>query len=123
MYVKRRREQRGWTLAELSRQSNIPYGTLRNIEQNERPVKPLEGTVRALAKALEEESPDILFALAGYGIPISQSEEARRHSVDILLESHPEWLHMLQRVQNELPSTEQDQALQVLRVFLNMRNN
>lgn len=119
-YVKRRREQRGWNLSELSRQSNIPYGTLRNIEQNPKPVKPKEETLRALAKALEEETLDMLFTLAGYGIPMSETAEARQHSFDALFASHPDWIPTLQHIQNKLSPTEQDQALQVFRVFIKL---
>jgi transcriptional regulator with XRE-family HTH domain len=122
MYVRRRRMQRGWTVAELSRQSNIPYGTLRNIEQNTKPVKPKESTIRALAEALEEEDADILFALAGYGIPISPTAESRQHSIDVLLAGHPEWWNVLQKIQT-MPPERQDQALQVLLVFVGMNNN
>lgn len=117
MYVKRRRTQLGWSLAELSRQSNIPYGTIRNIEQNKKPVKAQEVTIRALATALKEDSPDILFALAGYGIPMSQSVETRNQVVDGLIASRPEWREMLHHIAQRMTPEEQDQALQVLRVY------
>jgi transcriptional regulator with XRE-family HTH domain len=120
MYVKRCRQQRGWTLAELSHRSGVPYGTLRNIEQNKKPVKPQEGTIRALATALDERDPEMLFTLAGYGIPLSPTVEARKHSIDALLVSHPEWRKELQAVQDDMTPAQQDQALQVLRVFIRM---
>ena len=117
MYIKRRREQHGWTLAELSRQANLPYGTVRYIEQHDKPVKPQEVTVRALSAALKEESPDILFALAGYGIPLSETVESRNMVVDGLMESHPEWRDMLHHIAERMTPEEQDRALQVLRVY------
>lgn len=126
MYITRRRTRRGWSIAELSRQANVPYGTLRNIEQKKVPVKPMETTIRALATALaeqgqEQEELDMLLTLAGYGIRISQSAEVRRHSIDVLLETRPEWRKELEWIQNEMTPEQQDQALQALRVFNRMQ--
>jgi transcriptional regulator with XRE-family HTH domain len=126
MYITRRRTRRNWSMAELGRQADVPYGTLRNIEQKTLPVKPLETTIRKLAAALaekgqEQEELDMLLALAGYGIPISQSAEVRQHTLDVLLESHPEWKKELLVIQNEMTPAQQDQALQALRVFNRMQ--
>lgn len=121
MYIKRLRTRRGWTMAELSRRAELPYGTLRNIEQNKRPVKPQETTIRALAAALEEDDTEMLFTLAGYGIPISPSAEVRRHSLDVFLEAHPAWKKELLIVQDDMTPEQQDHALQVLRVFNRMQ--
>lgn len=126
MYITRRRKKfRNWSMAELSRQAGVPYGTLRNIEQKKLPVKPLESTIRLLAAALaeqgqEQEELDMLLTLAGYGIPMSQSAEVRRHSIDVLLETRPEWLKELLSIQDDMTPEQQDQALQSLRVFNRM---
>jgi hypothetical protein len=114
-------------MAELGRQADVPYGTLRNIEQKKNPVKPQEMTLRALAASLaeeghEQEELDMLFALAGYGIQISPSAEVRQHSIDVLLETRPDWRKELEWVQNEMTPEQQDQALEVLRVFNRMQS-
>lgn len=116
MYIKRKREQRGWTIADLSRQSNVPYGTIRNIEQNPRPVKPQEETLRALALALEDDGDDMLLrTLAGYGIPKNGAAE-RNHIIDGLVTAHQGWREMLHNIAERTPE-EQDHMLQVLRVY------
>ena len=120
MYIKRRREQRGWSLAELSRQANLPYGTVRYIEQHPKPVKPQEITIRALAAVLEDDGPDILFALSGYGIPMSETVEERNQAIDALIAIREDWRDMLQHIAERLTPEEQDQALQVLRVFMRL---
>ena len=121
LYIKKQRKLRGWTLSELSRQSNVPYGTLRNIEQNPNAVKPKEITITRIGAALEEKNMDLLFAAAGYGIPISPSEEARRDAITMLLLTNPEWGRALERVQNEMTAEEQDQALHMFRMFIQLR--
>lgn len=119
MYIKRKREQRGWTIADLSRQSNVPYGTIRNIEQNKKSVKPQEETLRALAIALEDDGNDVLLrTLAGYGIPKNGTVE-RNHIVDGLLAAHEGWRKMLHNIAERTPE-EQDHMLQVLQVFERM---
>ena len=121
MYVKRCREQRGWTVAELSRKSGVPYGTIRNIEQNEQPVKPREDTLRALSSAFGPETLDLLFALAGYGVPMSQTVEARNRTIDMLFAAHPEWEKVLRKVERRSPA-DRDRALHVLKVFLELQD-
>ena len=66
------RKRRGWSRAELARQSGLPYTTLRNIEQAKKDVRTNEVHLRALANALGEDGQerDDLFEqmhiLAGY---------------------------------------------------------
>ncbi len=115
-YIKRKREQRGWTIADLSRQSNVPYGTIRNIEQNKKPVKPQEETLRALALALEDDGDDTLMrTLAGYGIP-KNGPAQRNHIIDGLVATHEGWRKMLHNIADR-PPEEQDHMLQVLQVY------
>lgn len=116
MYIQRKRTQRGWTIADLSKQSNVPYGTIRNIEQNPRPVKPQEETLRALALALEDDGDDTLMrTIAGYGIPKNGTAE-RNHIIDGLVAAHEGWRKMLHKIAERTPE-EQDHMLQVLQVF------
>lgn len=115
-YVKRRREQKGWSRAELARQSNIPYSTLSNIERNENKVKPKEETLRALAVALEEEDDSQLRTLAGYDIVVSNGVTERAKRIDALLTVAPRWEKVLKAIQEEYTSEEQDEALTNLEI-------
>ena len=120
LYIRSLRTKRGWSLSELSRQSNVPYGTLRNIEQNPNPVKSHERTIRAVAAALEEKDTELMFALAGYGIPISQTETERNHSFDSLFASNPEWRAALEHARDNMTPEQQKQLLQVMKVFIRL---
>ena len=115
-YVKRRREQRGWSRAELARQSNVPYSTLSNIERNENKVKPQEETLRALADALGEEDDTQLRALAGYDIKVSNGASERAIRFDALIAVAPRWEKVLKSIQEEYTPEEQDEALTNLEI-------
>lgn len=115
-YVKRRREQKGWSRAELSRQSNVPYSTLSNIERNENKVKPKEETLRALAAALEEEDDSQLRTLAGYDIVVSNGATERAKRIDALMTVAPRWEKVLRAIQEDYTPEEQDEALTNLEI-------
>ena len=57
-FLKRRREQRGWTQEELAERSGLAQGHISQIEKGER--WPREDTIKALAAAFECE-PEVLF--------------------------------------------------------------
>jgi transcriptional regulator with XRE-family HTH domain len=86
-YIIRARERRGWTRAELSRVSGIPYTTLRNIEAAQRKtVRASEIALKALASAIGEteqersDSFEEMRILAGYLLVASKdtTEQERR---------------------------------------------
>lgn len=115
-YVVRRREQRGWSRAELARQSGVPYSTLSNIERNEHKVKPKEETLRALAVALGEEDDSQLRVLAGYDIVTSNGPSELAKRVEALATVAPGWKKILRDIQEMYTPEEQHEALTNLEV-------
>lgn len=117
-YIVRRREQKGWTRAELARASNIPYSTLSNIELNKRNVKPTEETLRRLAAALGEDDSQMR-VLAGYDVLHSIDVTERAKRIDALLSVAPRWAAALLSVQ-DMDEKEQDEALTALEIHVEL---
>lgn len=111
-YIKQRRDQIGWTRADLARKSGVPYTTLRNIENNKRDVKPEEVTLDALAGAFGED-PTMLKILAGYTTQINGDVSTFAQRIEALPKSNKRWQRALDAVL-ELPLDEQGQALAAL---------
>lgn len=116
-YIQRRRDQRGWSRAELARVSGVPYSTLSNIERNPRKVKPTEDTLRMLAVAFEEEDSQ-LRVLAGYTITISPDASELAKRIDALIQSAPRWRDALKVVQEEMSIDEQNEAVTALETHI-----
>lgn len=82
-YVIRARERRGWSRAELARQAEIPYTTLRNIEDAVKDVRTDEANLLAIAGAIGEDEQDQIDmfeqmrVLAGYHTVASQDTSER----------------------------------------------
>lgn len=115
-YVKRRRDQRGWSRAELARASGVPYSTLTNIETNKKHVKPTEETLRKLACAIEENSDDTqLRLLAGYDVIKSADASDLAKRIDALLQSSPRWRSALIDI-DEMSVDDQNEAVTALEV-------
>jgi transcriptional regulator with XRE-family HTH domain len=122
LYIVRRRAQLGWTRADLARKADIPYSTLQYIEEHKpskKPVKPQEETLRKIATALGEEDDSQLRILAGYDVKMSADISERAKRIDALLTVAPRWGAALLSVQ-DLSEAEQDQALTVLEVHLEL---
>jgi transcriptional regulator with XRE-family HTH domain len=117
-YIVRRREQKGWTRAELARVSGVPYSTLSSIELNKKNTKPQEGTLRAIATALDEDVSQ-LRVLAGYDVVFSSGVSERAKRIDALLTVAPRWGAAMLTLR-EMDQREQDEALTVLEVHLEM---
>lgn len=119
-YVKRRREQKGWTRAELARASNVPYSTIANIELNKKNVKATEETLKQLALALEDDRDDSqLRILAGYDVVRSSDVSARAKRIDALLTVSPRWGAAMSEV-DKMDDDDQDQALTALEVHIEL---
>lgn len=86
--IQRARAARGWSRAELSRSSNVPYTTLRHIETSEHPVKTNEPYLQAIAEALEIPF-DELRILAGYLITPSTNNEQRERRIAAQIGAYP----------------------------------
>lgn len=124
-YIRRRRDQRGWSRAELSRTSGVPYSTLSNIERNPRKVKPTEDTLRMLAVAFGEDDSQ-LRVLAGYTITVSPDASALAKRIDALMISSPRWESALRIIQEEMSLEEQNEAVTALEThieFVRRRRN
>lgn len=116
-YIKQRRDRLGWTRADLARESNVPYTTIRNIENNKRDVKPEEPTLEALAAAFSED-PVMLKILAGYTAQINGDVSTFAQRIDALRKSSPRWEKALNAIQNDMTLEEQGQALSALEIHI-----
>lgn len=117
-YIKGRRDQLGWSRADLSRESGVPHTTIRNIENNPRDVKPEETTLEALAVAFSE-SPKMLKVLAGYKAEINGDVSTFAQRIEALPKSDPRWQKALDAVM-EMEPEQQGQALTALEVAIEL---
>ncbi len=116
-HIIRRRKLKGWSTADLARESELPYSTVRNVEKGYS-RKPDEVILRALTKALDCNE-GVVFAYAGYGdIPSYSPEELVVH-LDALGDVAPKWRDAIERVKSEMTPDEQNQAYAVLVAQLN----
>lgn len=114
-YIKRRREQRGWSRLDLQRESGVPHTTIRNIEVSDHNVKAEERTIEALAAAFTED-PAVMKVLAGYKVPANGTVGTLAQQLDALMQSSPEWKDVLERISTEFTADEQQQALTALQI-------
>jgi transcriptional regulator with XRE-family HTH domain len=111
-HIIRRRKLKGWTTADLARESELSYSTVRNVEKGYS-RKPDEVVLRALIKALDCNE-DVVFAYAGYGnIPQYTPEELVVH-LDELGDVAPLWRAAIEDVKSYMTPEEQNQAYAVL---------
>lgn len=111
-HIIRRRKGRGWSTADLAREAELSYSTVRNIEQGFS-RKPEEWILRALIRALDNNE-GVVFALAGYGNIPARTPEQILVALDELGEVAPLWREAIDRVKNEMTPEQQNQALTVL---------
>lgn len=116
-YVKGRRDQLGWSRADLARESEVPHTTIRNIENNPHDVKPKEETIEALAKAFKED-PVTMKILAGYSTVVNGDVSTFAQRIDALRKSSPRWEKALDAIQNDMTPEEQGQALTALEIHV-----
>lgn len=116
-YIKRRREQLGWTRSDLARESNVPHTTIRNIENNKQNVKAKEDTIEALAAAFKED-PITMKILAGYKAQINGDVSTFAQRIDALRKSSPRWEKALNAIQDDMSLEEQGQALTALEIHI-----
>lgn len=111
-HIIRRRTSRGWTTADLAREADLSYSTVRNIEKGAS-RKPEEWILRALVRALDNHE-GVVFALAGYGDLPERTPEQVLIGLDELGEVAPLWREAIDRVKKEMTPEQQNQALTVL---------
>lgn len=119
-HIIRRRLLKRWSTAELARQAEIPYTTLRNIEKGSS-KKPDEQVLRAIIKALELDE-GVVFAYAGYGAIPTLTREELTVSLDALGEVAPAWRDVIERVKKQPPEV-QNQMYAVLFAQLSAANH
>jgi transcriptional regulator with XRE-family HTH domain len=116
VYVVLHRRRRGWSRAELARQANLPYTTIRNIEKSERAMKPHEETIHALATALECDEGEMRI-VAGYQTVASLSAEVRNLRAEALLRADERLRAAVEAIE-QLSPDEQDTAISLLEAHL-----
>lgn len=114
-HIIRRRTSRGWTTADLAREADLSYSTVRNIEKGAS-RKPEEWILRALIRALDNDE-GVMFGLAGYGTIPERTAEQVSIALDELGEEAPLWRDAIEGVKRMTPD-QQRQALIVLRAQL-----
>lgn len=115
-HIIRRRRMRGWTTADLARESELSYSTVRNIEKGSS-HKPEEWVLRAIVRALDcNES--VVFGLAGYGDIPQRTPEDVTVGLDELGDEAPAWRAAIDQVKQTMTPDEQRQALIVLQAQL-----
>lgn len=119
-HIIRRRKKKDWSTADLAREANIPYTTLRNIEKGAS-KKPDVRILRAIIKALGLDE-GVVFAYAGYGTLPTMSRDELTVSLDALGEVAPDWLDLIERVKKQ-PPEQQNQMYAVLLAQLNAANH
>lgn len=113
-HIIRRRKIKGWaSTAELARQAELSYSTVRNIEKGYS-KKPDEWILRALIKALDCDE-GVVFAYAGYGDIPQRTQAELSVRLDELGEEAPLWRDTIEHVKQKMTPTQQSQALAVLR--------
>ncbi len=111
-HIIRRRTLKGWTTADLAREAELPYSTVRNVEKGYS-KKPDEVILRALIKALDC-SEDVVFAYAGYGtIPNYTLDELTMRFND-LGDDAPRWRQAIADAKAYMTPEEQNTAYAVL---------
>ena len=116
-HIIRRRKLKGWTTADLAREAELSYSTVRNVEQGYS-RKPDEAILRALIKALDC-SEGVVFAYAGYGDIPTYTPEELTVRLDALGEVAPKWKDAIKGVIEYMTAEEQNQAYAVLMAQLN----
>lgn len=116
-HIIRKRKQRGWTRADLARETKLPYGTVRNVEQGYS-KKPDEQIIRAIIAVLDDIDEGVAFALAGYGDIPKRDPAQIVVELDELGEVAPLWRDVIEKVKRSSPER-QNQALEVLTAQLN----
>lgn len=111
--IRRARLARGWSRAELSRSSNVPYTTLRHIENAEHPVKTSETYIQAIAEALGLPF-DELRILAGYLITPSTDDEQRERRLLAQIKAYPDLDRALKTLLRRNDPAEIDKAVTYL---------
>lgn len=115
-YIIRARDGRGWNRAELARQADIPYTTLRNIEASEKSVHTTEENLLAVAGALgstEQEQIDMfeqMRILAGYHVVASQDASERDLRLLANIAAYPQLRTALEELFKRGDSDEVDSA-------------
>lgn len=118
-HIIRRRTLKKWNTAELARQANLPYTTVRNIEKG-MSKKPDEQILRAIIKALGCDE-GVVFAYAGYGNIPKMTREELTVSLDALGDVAPDWRALIERIKTQSPDR-QNQMYAVLMAQLNAGN-
>lgn len=111
-HIIRRRKIKGWSTADLARETELPYSTVRNVEKGFS-RKPDEGILRALIHALDCNE-GVVFAYAGYGEIPQYSPDELVVRLDALGETAPRWRDAIEGVKNDMTPDEQNQAYAVL---------
>lgn len=111
-HIIRRRNIKKWSTAELARQAELPYSTVRNIEQGFS-RKPDDKILRALIRALDCNE-GVVFAYAGYGDFPEMTREEIFVSLDALGDEAPRWRDAIERVKKEMTPAQLNRAYRVL---------
>lgn len=115
-YIVRAREQHGWDRADLSREANIPYTTLRNIETAQKSVHTEEANLLAIAGALadnEQEQIDMyeqMRILAGYQVLASKDVSERDMRLLANIAAYPQFRSSLEELFKHDDAEEVDRA-------------
>lgn len=120
-YIVETREKRGWDRADLSRQSGVPVTTLRNIENNQKNVKPKEETLAKLAAALEVDE-EILRLWAGYREPPHLGIDERDEQLLSILRRRPAWEGIREKFL-QVPEEKQELVIEYLKLQLDLLEN
>jgi len=110
-HIIRRRKLKGWTTADLARESELSYSTVRNVEKGYS-RKPDEVILRALIKALDCNE-GVVFAYAGYGDIPQYTPQELTVRLDDLGDEAPRWREAIEGVKQMTPA-EQNQAYAIL---------
>lgn len=125
-FIIRAREGRGWDRAALARTADIPYTTLRNIEESKTDVQTSEDNLKKMADAIgqDEEERARLFAemrvLAGYLVVSSHDLADRDRRLLANLASYPQLKKALESILAGGDQEEIDRALTALEVARSM---
>ena len=110
-HIIRRRKLKGWSTADLARETELSYSTVRNVEKGYS-RKPDEVILRALIKALDCNA-GVVFTYAGYGAIPQYTPEELVVRLDALGDTAPRWREAIQAVLDYMTPDEQNQALAV----------
>lgn len=118
----RAREARGWDRAELARVTNIPYTTLRNIEESQTDVRTTEENLQKIADAVGQDDTERLHhfsemrVLAGYLVVASRDVNERDRRLLANLNAYPNLRSSLEKLLSEGDQEEIDRANTALEV-------